>query len=201
MFLQKMRKILGVYTNTSKGLPQSTIAQDYIRTVNYDSDDICFVALTSCKDGELRMASTTNIKSKEANIALSNLGVKSDYGNGVLLRIPQEQINNSRGANNETDTTRNVYNSETGLYERKVSDYVVYIQETNDVDISQDPRFKTAQFVASQTGWPILVIPREKCAQREIVKIQKLKDKLLGDAERLPDGNRRKHYTRINSKI
>lgn len=170
-----------------KGLPQSTIAQDYIRTVNYDSDDICFVALTSCKDGELRMASTTNIKSKEANIALSNLEVKSDYGNGVILRIPQEQINNSRGTNNETDTTRNVYNSETGLYERKASDWVVYIQETNDVDISQDPRFRTAQFVASQTGWPILVIPREKCVQREIVKIQELKDKLLGDAERLPD--------------
>lgn len=168
----------------TKGLCQCTIGQDYIRTVNYDRNDTCFVASTSCKDGELRMASTTNIKSKEANVALSNLGVKSDYGNGVILRTPQEQINNSRGANNETDTTRNVYNSETGLYERKASDYVVYIQETNNIDISQDPRFKTAQFVASQTGWPILVIPREKCAQREESKIQELKDKLLGSKER-----------------
>lgn len=168
----------------TKGLCQCTIGQDYIRTVNYDRDDTCFVASTSCKDGELRMASTTNIKSKEANIALSNLGIKSNYGNGVVLRTPQEQINNSRGANNETDTTRNVYNSETGLYERKASDYVVYIQETNDIDISQDPRFKTAQFVASQTGLPILVIPREKCAQREETKMQELKDMLLGNKER-----------------
>lgn len=168
----------------AKGLCQCTIGQDYIRTVNYDRDDICFVASTSCKDGELRMASTTNIKSKEANIALSNLGIKSDYGNGVVLRIPREQINNSRGANNETDTSKNVYNKETGLYERKASDYVVYIQDTNDVDIKQDPRFKTAQFVASQTGWPILIIPREKCAQREEAKIQELKDKLLGKKER-----------------
>lgn len=163
---------------------QNTIAQDYIRTVNYDRDDICFVASTSCKDGELRMASTTNIKSKEANIALSNLGIKSDYGNGIVFRIPQEQKNNSRGANNETDTSRTVYNSKTGLYERKASDYVVYIQDTNDIDLEQDPRFKTAQFVASQTGWPILIIPREKYAQSEIAKIQELKDKLLGNKER-----------------
>lgn len=167
-----------------KGLCQCTIGQDYIRTVSYDRDDTCFVASTSCKDGELRMASTTNIKSKEANIALSNLGVKSDYGNGVVFRTPQEQINNSRGANNETDTSRSFYNSETGLYERKDSDYVVYIQDTNDIDIEKDPRFKTAQFVASQTGYPILVIPREKCAQREEIKIQELKDKLLGNKER-----------------
>lgn len=167
-----------------KGLCQSTIGQDYIRTVNYDRDDICFVGTTSCKNGELRMASTTNIKSKEANIALSNLGVKSDYGNGVVLRIPREQINNSRGSNNETDTSKSVYNSETGLYERKASDYIIYIQDTNDTDITQDGRFKTAQFVASQIGKPILIIPREKCAQREQVKIQELKDKLLGYKER-----------------
>lgn len=167
-----------------KGLCQCTIGQDYIRTVNYDKEDTCFVASTSCKDGELRMASTTNIKSKEANIALSNLGVKSDYGNGVVLRTPQEQINNSRGTNNETDTSRSVYNSTTGLFERKPSEYVVYIQDTNDIDMKQDPRFKTAQFAASQIGCSILVIPREKCAQREKTKIQDLKDKLLGSKER-----------------
>jgi hypothetical protein len=166
-----------------KGLCQCTIGQDYIRTVNYDGDDICFVGTISCGDGELRMASTTNIKSKEANIELSNLGVKSDYGNGVVLRIPREQINNSRGANNETDTSRSVYNSETGLYERKASYYIIYIQDTNDTDITQDQRFKTAQFVASQTGSSILIIPREKCAQREQAKIQELKDKLLGNKE------------------
>lgn len=168
----------------AKGLCQCTIGQDYIRTVNYDRDDTCFVASTSCKDGELRMASTTNIKSKEANISLSNIGVKSNYGNGVVLRIPQEQINNSRGPNNETDTSRSVYNKETGLYERKASEYVTYIQDTNDIDIEQDPRFKTAQFVASTTGWPILLIPREECAQRENTKIQELKDKLLGNKKR-----------------
>lgn len=167
-----------------KGLCQNTIGQDYIRTVNYDRDDICYVGAISCGDGELRMASTTNIKSKEANIALSNLGVKSDYGNGVVLRIPTEQINNSRGANNETDTSRSVYNSKTGLYERKTSNYIIYIQDTNDIDITQDGRFKTAQFVASQTEIPILIIPREKCAQREQAKIQELKDKLLGYKER-----------------
>ena len=167
-----------------KGLCQSTIGQDYIRTVNYDRDDTCFVGTISCGDGELRMASTTNIKSKEANIALSNLGVKSDYGNGVVLRIPREQINNSRGANNETDTSRSIYNKETRLYERKASDYIIYIQDTNDIDITQDGRFKTAQFVASQTGRPILIIPREKCAQREQAKMQELKDKLLGNKER-----------------
>lgn len=167
-----------------KGLCQCTISQDYIRTVNYDKEDTCFVASTSCKDGELRMASTTNIKSKEANIALSNLGIESSYGNGVVLRTPQEQINNSRGTNNETDTSRSVYNSITGLFERKPSEYVVYIQDSNDIDIEQDSRFKTAQFVASQTGCSILVIPREKCAQREKSKIQDLKDKLLGSKER-----------------
>lgn len=170
-----------------KGLCQSTISQEYIRTVNYvgyDRHDTCFVASTSCKDGELRMASTTNIKSKEANIALSNIGVESSYGNGVVLRTPQEQINNSRGTNNETDTSRSVYNSTTGLFERKPSEYVVYIQDTNDIDIEQDPRFKTAQFAASKTGCSILVIPREKCAQREKAKIQDLKDKLLGSKER-----------------
>ena len=37
----------------------------------------------------------------------------TDYGNGVVLRIPREQINNSRGANNETDTSRSIYNKET----------------------------------------------------------------------------------------
>ncbi len=167
-----------------KGLCQCTIGQDYIRTVSNDKEDTCFIASTSCKDGELRMASTTNIKSKEANIALSNLGVKSNYGNGVVLRIPQEQINNSRGTNNETDTSRSIYNNETGLFERKSSEYIVYIQDTNDMDIEQDPYFKTSQFVASQTGWPILIIPREKCAQREEAKIQELKDKLLENKER-----------------
>ena len=170
-----------------KGLCQCTISQEYIRTVNYvgyDRDDTCFVASTSCKDGELRMASTTNIKSKEANIALSNIGVESSYGNGVVLRMPQEQINNSRGTNNETDTSRSLYNSATGLFERKPSEYVVYIQDTNDIDMKQDPRFKTAQFAASQTGCSILVISREKCAQREKSKIKDLKDKLLGSKER-----------------
>lgn len=172
-----------------KGLCQNTISQDYIRTVNYEGDDICFIASTSCKDGELRMASTTNIKSKEANIALSNLGISSKWGNGVCLRIPREQINNSRGTNNETDTSRRIYNSETGLYERKSSDYVVYIQDTNDTNIEEDPRFKTAQFVASETGWPILIIPREKCAQREKEKIEELKEKLLGNKERAQGEN------------
>lgn len=98
--------------------------------------------------------------------------------------MPQEQINNSRGTNNETDTSRSVYNSTTGLFERKPSEYVVYIQDTNDIDMKQDPRFKTAQFAASQIGCSILVIPREKCAQREKTKIQDLKDKLLGSKER-----------------
>ena len=172
-----------------KGLCHNTISQDYIRTVSYDGDDICFVGTTSCKDGELRMASTTNIKSKEANIAISNLGIKSDYGNGVVLRIPREQINNSRGTNNETDTSRNVFNSETGLYERKKSEYIVYIQDTNDTDIMHDSRFKTAQFAASQTESSILIIPREKCAQRELAKIQELKDKLLGKTERVQGEN------------
>ena len=167
-----------------QGLPQSTIAQGYIRTVSYEGDNICYVATTSCKDGELRMASTTNIKSKETNIELSNIGINSDFGNGIVLRAPREQINNSRGPNNETITTRNVFNSKTGLIERKPSDFVVYIQETNDTDINQDPRFKTAQFVASETGWPILIIPREKCAQREMAKIAQLKDKLLGKTAR-----------------
>lgn len=172
-----------------KGLCQNTISQDYIRTVNYEGDDICFIASTSCKDGELRMASITNIKSKEANIALSNVGIKSNWGNGICLRIPREQINNSRGTNNETDTSRRVYNSETGLYERNSSDYVVYIQDTNDTNIEEDPRFKTAQFVASETGWPILIIPREKCAQREKEKIEELKEKLLGNKERAQGEN------------
>ena len=62
-----------------KGLCQCTIRQDYIRTVNYDRDDTCFTEAISCKDGELRMASTTNITSKEGNNALSNLGLESDY--------------------------------------------------------------------------------------------------------------------------
>ena len=166
-----------------KGLCHSTIGQDYIRTVISDRDADCFIASTSCKDGELRMASTTNIKSKGANILLSNLGVRSDYGNGIAFRIPQEQINNSRGIQNETVTSGRVYNSETGLYERKDLDWVVYIQDMNEINIEEDPRFKTAQFAASQTGWPILIIPREKCAQREKAKIQELKDKLLGNKE------------------
>lgn len=167
-----------------KGLCQSTIGQDYIRTVNYNRDDTCFLGTIHCGDGELRMASTTNIKSKEANITLSNLGVKSDYGNGVVFRIPREQINNSRGTNNETVISKSFYDKETGLYKRKVPDYIIYIQDTSDTDITQDERFKTAQFVASQTGRPILIIPREKCAQREQTKIQELKDKLLGNKER-----------------
>ena len=167
-----------------KGLCQSTIAQDYIRPVNYSRDDVCFIGSISLADGELRMASTTNIKSRGANVALSNLGIKSDYGNGVVFRTPREQINNSRGIHNETDTSRNFFNSETGIYERKLPDYIVYIQDTNDTDVVQDPRFKTAQFVASQIGIPILVIPREKCAQREQIKIQELTDKLLGCKER-----------------
>ena len=167
-----------------KGSCNAMIGQDYIRPVTYNEADACFVASVSCKDGELRMASTTNIKSKGANVQLSNLGVKSDFGNGVVFRTPQEQKNNSRGSTNETIIARNIYNSETGLCERKDSDYVVYIQETNDTNIEQDPRFKTAQFVASQTGWPILIIPREKCAEREDAKIRELKDKLLGSAER-----------------
>lgn len=130
------------------------------------------------------MASTTNIKSKGANVKLSTLGIKSDYGNGVIFRIPEEQVNNSRGLNNETDMANKVFNDEKGIYERRTDDYIVYIQDSNDVDINQDPRFKTAQFVASQTGKPILIVPREKCAQREKIKIQELKDKLLGDKER-----------------
>lgn len=167
-----------------KGSCRSTIRQDYIRTVNYEGDDMCYIASTSCKDGELRMASTTNIKSKGANVKLSTLGIKSDYGNGVIFRIPEEQVNNSRGLNNETVMANKVFNDEKGIYERRTDDYIVYIQDSNDVDINQDPRFKTAQFVASQTGKPILIVPREKCAQREKIKIQELKDKLLGDKER-----------------
>lgn len=166
------------------GLCQCTIGQDYIRAVNSDQENACLVASTSCSDGELRMASTTNIKSKGANVALSNIGVKSDYGNGVVFRTPQEQINHSRGTNNETNTSRNVYNPTTGLFERKPSEYVVYIQDTDDMDIAQDSHFKTVQFVASQTGWPILVVPREKCAQREEAKIQVIKEKILGNKER-----------------
>lgn len=105
-------------------------------------------------------------------------------GNGITLRIPDEQISNSRGTNNETDTSRSIYNRKTGLYERKIPDYIIYIQNKNDTDITKDKRFKTAQFVASQIGRQILIIPREKCAQREQAKIQELKNKLLGKAER-----------------
>lgn len=170
-----------------RGLCQSTIGQDYIRMVNYERDDICYIASTSCGEGELRMAATTNIKSQGANVALSNIGINSEFGNGVIFRTPQEQINNSRGINNETITSRNIYNKETGICERKVPDYIVYVQETNDVDINKDPRFVTAQFAASQIGKPILIIPREKCAQRETEKISELKEKLLGNIERSQD--------------
>lgn len=130
----------------------------------------------------IRFISSLRISKVEINSSF--IGVESSYENGVVLRMPQEQINNSRGTNNETDTSRSVYNSTTGLFERKPSEYVVYIQDTNDIDMKQDPRFKTAQFAASQIGCSILVIPREKCAQREKTKIQDLKDKLLGSKER-----------------
>lgn len=130
----------------------------------------------------IRFISSLGISKVEINSSF--IGVESSYENGVVLRMPQEQINNSRGTNNETDTSRSVYNSTTGLLERKPSEYVVYIQDTNDIDMKQDPRFKTAQFAASQIGCSILVIPREKCAQREKTKIQDLKDKLLGSKER-----------------
>lgn len=167
-----------------KGLCQNTISQEYIRTVINNSDNICFLASTSCKDGELRMASTTNIESKEANVELSNIGINSNWGNGIILSIPGEQISNSRGTCNETITTKRIYNKQTGLYERKKEDWIVYIQDTNDTDKVKDPLFKTALYAASKSGSKLLIIPREKYAQIEEKKIQELKEKLLGNIER-----------------
>ena len=162
--LENAYKVGGGRLPYFKGVTRNIISQDYISTIDDKDDNICF-----------------------ATLDLLNTGNKIDYRSIMKLRIPKEQVNNIRGIKAQIVTEGDICNIKIGFEERSFLKYIVYIQESNEIDISGEDSFKTLQIIANQIGVPILVIPREKCAQREMARIQELKDKLLGKIERSQD--------------
>lgn len=167
----------------SNGNCKTYIGQNFINFVQTDNNCLLW-GYMHCQENSLHYAASRNIVSAENNFAFSPGSSKSDIGNGIELRIPSKIIDNSRRGINETTTQKWQYNSEVGKIEVDSPDLIIYIQETNDTNIENDEKWKTAQMVASKLGKDILIIPREKCAQREYSKLEEMKQRLLETSER-----------------
>lgn len=137
-------------------------------------------AYTKCEKDSLLLSAPWDIQSNSANTEFSTASTKSNETNGVQFRIPTEMKNNTRYEMNEFVSENLVYKDQ--KFEADRPQFVLYVQEP-DIDRETDEQWRIAKKAAGQIGIDILVIDRERFAQKEWQKIEKLQSIFLGKEE------------------
>lgn len=103
------------------------------------------------------------------------------FSNNTYFAFPQKFINKTRNSHNEIDYERQDYRAN-APYFKKNPDYLVFVQEANNLDeLPQDIRdtqqelfTKTIKAAQEFGNLPVLVINREECAISETTKMNQL---------------------------
>ena len=99
---------------------------------------------------------------------------KLSKGNRVKVCNPEKQLLNTRHTHNEIILERNMIQKDGSLKKRQ-PDYVVYIVDNYDeLEVELDPHWKETKKAALEFGIPIVIVEREKCAQKEAKEIEQM---------------------------
>lgn len=93
----------------------------------------------------------------------------------VSFRLPKEMVNYTRTTNNEIYRSRKTMVN--GKLESVNPDYIIYLKQTSDSDIENDPIWRqtlkaTYQFGQGIKPLPIVIIDCERCLQASLDKIE-----------------------------
>lgn len=138
---------------------------------------------TTCKNNSLLLMAPWDIVSADANEKFSTSNEKWNYMNGIEFRKPDKEIDTTRHGHNEVVSDRIVKNEE-GKLEKEKPNYVIWLKESSKQESENDnSRWMKTKKAAAQLGVPIVVIDREKFAQRENEKIEEMRNVFLGVQE------------------
>lgn len=101
---------------------------------------------------------------------------------GIQFRVPQEMKNNTRHGYNEFDFEKLEYDNISKSFQTDMPQYIVYVQEP-EIQRESDDKWRASKKAATQIGIPIVIIDREKFAQREWEKVEELQNIFLGKVE------------------
>lgn len=111
------------------------------------------------------------------------------YDESSEFRVPQEMINHTRHGHNEMVKDRLISDQDGNAIKSK-PDFVVWIEEDSKDERQteswkekreNDPQWIMTKKMAAQLGIPIVIIDREKFAEREFDKIEVMKKMIKGE--------------------
>lgn len=110
----------------------------------------------------------------EGNPNVTNFYHKDKLIADVSFRIPSEMVNYTRTTNNEIYRSRKTLVN--GKLQRVNPDYIVYLKESSETDIQNDPIWRKTTKAAYQFGHdnkpiPIVIIDCEECLKANLKKI------------------------------
>ena len=173
------------YFNTTDisyhGNCESYIGNDSIATA-IDTDGV-MVGYDMIEENQLIGSLPADIGSATDNMKFSSYGMESQF------LSPQEMINNTRHTHNEMVKERLKIDKNGNVIKYKPS-YAVWIEETpkNERNAEwkeareNDAQWKMTKKLAAQMGIPIVVIDREKFAEKETEKLEAMQKILRGES-------------------
>lgn len=123
----------------------------------------------------------------EGNPNVTNFYQEDKLIADVSFRIPEEMVNYTRTTNNEIYRSRKTLVN--GHFERVNPNYIVYLKETKDTDMENDPiwresRKAAVQFGKNGTPLPIVIVDCEECLK---TNLQKLDEQITSFTSRYDD--------------
>ena len=167
---------------------KSYISQDSIAIARPNGP---ILGYTECEENSLLLSAPWDIVSRKANTQFSTASTKWNYVNGIEFRTPEEQIDNTRHNHNEIVSERLIWDSENERFKKDKPQCIVYVVEPAKEDepqdrwerINADDRWRMSKKAATQLEIPIVLIDREKFAEKEYQKVIELQQILLGERE------------------
>lgn len=172
----------------SHGNCKSFVGNDCLAIAKFEGP---LFGYTECKEGSLLLSAPWDIVSSEANMQFSICSTKWHYHNGIEFRIPQKQKDNTRHNHNENISERLIWDNKRHIFKKDAPKCIVYIIEPAKDEEPQDrwervhadDRWRLSKKAAKQLEIPIVVIDRERFAEKEYQRVMELKQILLGEKE------------------
>lgn len=155
---------------------ESFIRQDSIACARHDKNSI-LVGFSQMRKNQLTMMAPYDLGS--SNEAFSNYNYSELIGSSPSkYRTPGQMIDHTRHTHNEIVTDR-YFSNEDGKLEKLKPDFVIWVED----EISQNPREinDETKRIAAELGIPIVVINREKFAQKESERIAVMEKLIKGE--------------------
>ena len=117
----------------------------------------------------------SNVKHGE-HIPVQSLDTLNKLSKGKRIKVlnPEEQLDNTRHTHNEILLERYII-QEDGCLEKRQPNYVIYCTDNYEKENAEkDNLWIKTKKAAKEFGVPIVVVEREKCAQKESEAIEKL---------------------------